>query len=57
MMIDTTRWVVVENGPWTASGYPEIRASFEVKAEAESWARKQYGRRWRTRWSVLKRGS
>ena len=52
-MIDKTKWIVVENKFFTASGHNEIVAAFMFKYEAEGWL--GIGRRDPTRYSILRR--
>jgi hypothetical protein len=54
--VDVTKWVVVEAAPLTASGHNEVVAAFGLKTDASRWARDTYGRRWRSRVSVVARG-
>lgn len=50
--VDLTKWAVIEQAPFTASGHNEIQVRFVTKAAAVGWARATHGRSWRQRYDV-----
>lgn len=58
-IIDTNDWAVAEHGPWTGTGYTEIRSVHETRKEAVAERARQnneHGRIKVGRFVLLKRG-
>ena len=58
-IIDTNDWAVAEHGPWTGTGYTEIRSVHETRKEAVAERARlngEHGRIKTGRFVILKRG-